>query len=110
MALNLLSTGVMVRLGKVHGNRMVDVAVTNTKLEDRALRILRDLAGVSREQGRELLQQSGGSVKLALLMGASGMELGSARAHLARHGPRLRVALEACGAQFTGLGQPQGPQ
>jgi len=110
MALNLLSTGVMVRLGKVHGNRMVDVAVTNTKLEDRALRILRDLAGVSRERGRALLQQSGGSVKLALLMAASGMELDAARAHLARHGPRLRVALEACGAELTGLVQPQGPQ
>ena len=46
MALNILSTGVMVRLGKVYGNRMVDVAVTNSKLEDRALRILADLAGV----------------------------------------------------------------
>jgi N-acetylmuramic acid 6-phosphate etherase len=45
MALNILSTGVMVKLGKVYGNRMVDVAVTNSKLEDRALRILVDLAG-----------------------------------------------------------------
>jgi N-acetylmuramic acid 6-phosphate etherase len=110
MALNLLSTGVMVRLGKVHGNRMVDVAVTNAKLEDRALRILRDLAGVNRERGHALLQQSGGSVKLALLMAASGMELAEARAHLTRHGPRLRAALEACGAQLPGLAQPQGPQ
>ncbi|MEY3768612.1 MAG: N-acetylmuramic acid 6-phosphate etherase, partial [Cyanobacteriota bacterium] len=68
MALNILSTGVMVRLGKVYGNRMVDVAVTNSKLEDRALRILADLAGVERQQGRELLSASDGSVKLALLM------------------------------------------
>ncbi len=43
MALNILSTGTMVRLGKVYGNRMVDVAVTNIKLHDRALRILMDL-------------------------------------------------------------------
>jgi N-acetylmuramic acid 6-phosphate etherase len=100
----------MVRLGKVHGNRMVDVAVTNAKLEDRALRILRDLAGVNRERGHALLQQSGGSVKLALLMAASGMELAEARAQLTRHGPRLRAALEACGAQLPGLAQPQGPQ
>lgn len=104
MALNLLSTGVMVRLGKVHGNRMVDVAVTNAKLEDRALRILRDLAGVSRERGLELLHQSGGSVKLSLLMAASGMDGASASTHLARHGPSLRMALEACKAQ------PKGPQ
>ena len=103
MALNLLSTGVMVRLGKVHGNRMVDVAVTNTKLEDRALRILQDLAGVRREQGAQLLEQSGGSVKLALLMAASGMDPGSAAAHLAQHGPSLRAALQACGAELNGV-------
>ena len=65
MALNILSTGVMVRLGKVHGNRMVDVSVSNSKLQDRALRILRDLQGVDRERGMALLQEAGGSVKLA---------------------------------------------
>jgi N-acetylmuramic acid 6-phosphate etherase len=102
MALNLLSTGVMVRLGKVHGNRMVDVAVTNTKLEDRALRILQDLAGVRREQGALLLEQAAGSVKLALLMAISGLEAAAASAHLERHGPSLRAALQACGAQLKG--------
>ncbi len=95
MALNILSTGVMVRLGKVHGNRMVDVAVTNAKLEDRALRILRDLEGVERQQGRELLAAAGGSVKLALLMQASGLDAASAASHLAHHGPSLRQALAA---------------
>jgi N-acetylmuramic acid 6-phosphate etherase len=95
MALNLLSTGVMVRLGKVHGNRMVDVAVTNSKLEDRALRILGDLAGLERQRGRELLLQSDGSVKLALLMAESGLDATSAAAHLASHGPSLRSALAA---------------
>ncbi|MBD2717629.1 N-acetylmuramic acid 6-phosphate etherase [Synechococcus sp. FACHB-909] len=95
MALNILSTGVMVRLGKVFGNRMVDVAVTNSKLEDRALRILRDLAGVPREQGLGLLEQAGGSVRLALLMAASGLEAGAARAALESHGPGLRQCLEA---------------
>ena len=79
MALNILSTGVMVRLGKVFGNRMVDVAVTNTKLEDRALRILRDLAGVPRQEGQELLRRAEGSVRLALLMAASGLEADAAR-------------------------------
>jgi N-acetylmuramic acid 6-phosphate etherase len=102
MALNLISTGVMVRLGKVYGNRMVDVAVSNIKLEDRALRILRDLAGVSREDGVALLQQSQGSVKLALLMAASGLEVDGAATQLERHGPSLRGALEACAAQLKG--------
>ncbi len=98
MALNLLSTGVMVRLGKVHGNRMVDVAVTNSKLEDRALRILRDLAGVSRERGAQLLAEAGGSVKLALLMAATGLAAQPAADQLARHGASLRRTLEACDA------------
>ena len=97
MALNILSTGVMVRLGKVHGNRMVDVAVTNAKLEDRALRILRDLAGIDRDRGAELLEAAGGSVKLALLMAVSGLEAGAAASLLERHGPSLRGALESLG-------------
>jgi N-acetylmuramic acid 6-phosphate etherase len=107
MALNILSTGVMVRLGKVHGNRMVDVAVTNTKLEDRALRILRDLAGVDRNRGSELLQASGGSVKLALLMAATAMGPDQARAALVAHGPGLRNTLAACGASLQPANAPQ---
>jgi N-acetylmuramic acid 6-phosphate etherase len=97
MALNILSTGVMVRLGKVYGNRMVDVAVTNSKLEDRALRILCDLSGVKRERAAGLLTAAGGSVKLALLMQASGLDAEAAREQLDLHGPSLRSALAACG-------------
>ena len=93
MALNILSTGVMVRLGKVYGNRMVDVAVTNAKLEDRALRILEDLAGVSRDQGRDLLTASGGSVKLALLMAQRGLSAAAGRERLEACGGQLRQAL-----------------
>jgi N-acetylmuramic acid 6-phosphate etherase len=93
MALNILSTGVMVRLGKVYGNRMVDVAVTNAKLEDRALRILEDLAAVPRSEGRSLLKQSGGSVKLALLMASRELGVEEARQHLDHCGGQLRRAL-----------------
>ncbi|EDY39111.1 glucokinase regulator family protein [Cyanobium sp. PCC 7001] len=110
MALNILSTGVMVRLGKVYGNRMVDVAVTNAKLEDRALRILRDLAGVDRSRGAELLERSGGSVKLALLMEASGLEADRARALLETHGPSLRDTLAACGATLAPAQSANAPQ
>ncbi|MCP9850095.1 N-acetylmuramic acid 6-phosphate etherase [Cyanobium sp. Morenito 9A2] len=93
MALNILSTGVMVRLGKVHGNRMVDVAVTNSKLEDRALRILRDLAGVERALGSRMLQEAGGSVKRALLMAQHDISATEAAARLRQAGGRLRQAL-----------------
>ena len=93
MALNILSTGVMVRLGKVYGNRMVDVAVTNAKLEDRALRILEDLAGVPRSEGRSLLERSGGSVKLALLMASLGLGVEEASQQNDHCGGQLRRAL-----------------
>ncbi|WP_216908721.1 N-acetylmuramic acid 6-phosphate etherase [Synechococcus sp. CCY 0621] len=109
MALNILSTGVMVRLGKVFGNRMVDVAVTNSKLEDRALRILRDLAGVPRDAGLRLLQQTGGSVRLALLMAASGLEVEAARAALDRHGPGLRQCLDGLGVSLVPSSSPPVP-
>jgi N-acetylmuramic acid 6-phosphate etherase len=95
MALNILSTSVMVKLGKVYGNRMVDVAVTNSKLEDRALRILVDLAGVSRQQAAQLLQEAEGSVKRALLIAATGLPAAEARLQLELHGPSLRQALAA---------------
>jgi N-acetylmuramic acid 6-phosphate etherase len=73
MALNILSTGAMVKLGKVYGNRMVDVAVTNEKLRDRALRILQDLTPLSREEAALLLEKSGNRVKTALLMQWEGL-------------------------------------
>lgn len=95
MALNILSTGAMVKLGKVYGNRMVDVAVTNRKLEDRALRILGDLTGLDRAAASELLTSSGQRVKLALLMHWSGLDAQQAQARLDQHQGNLRQALAA---------------
>ena len=83
MALNILSTGVMVKLGKVYGNRMVDVAVTNQKLRDRALRILQDLTPLSLEEASHLLEKSGDRVKTALLMQWQGLTREEAEAQLA---------------------------
>ncbi len=100
MALNILSTAVMVRLGKVYGNRMVDVSASNSKLIDRSLRILRDLAGVNREAGLELLEQANGSVKLALLMAATKLSVHNAQDLLDHHQQQLRLALEACGCSL----------
>lgn len=103
MALNILSTTVMVRLGKVYGNRMVDVAASNSKLVDRSLRILRDLIGVEREEGLALLAFSDGSVKLALLMKAANLSKDQARSVLERHDQQLRPSLETCGATLAQL-------
>ncbi|MBE9137586.1 N-acetylmuramic acid 6-phosphate etherase [Nodosilinea sp. LEGE 07088] len=94
MALNILSTGVMVRLGKVYGNRMVDVAVTNTKLRDRALRILCDLTDLDRDAAGTLLDRSHQQVKLALMMHLGDLDAETAAINLAQHQGQLRQALE----------------
>jgi N-acetylmuramic acid 6-phosphate etherase len=94
MALNILSTGVMVKLGKVYGNLMVDVAVTNKKLEDRALRILEDLTGIKRIQAETLLLESGKKVKLALLIFWTGLNRVQGQALLDKHHGNLRSALK----------------
>ena len=93
MALNILSTSVMVKLGKVYGNRMIDVAVTNQKLHDRALGILQDLTELSREEAEFLLEQGGRSVKLALLMHWTGLEKLESDQLLADHQGNLRQAV-----------------
>ncbi len=93
MALNILSTGVMVQLGKVYGNRMVDVAVTNSKLLDRAVRIISDLTGLERDAALTLLEKSGKRVKLALLMHWTNLDLEAAQALLATHQGHLRQAI-----------------
>lgn len=95
LALNILSTGVMVQLGKVYGNRMVDVAVTNTKLHDRALRIICDLTDLSREEAGYLLERSGRKVKLALLMHWTGLDKDAGDRLLAQHQGNLRAAMNA---------------
>ncbi|QLE57385.1 N-acetylmuramic acid 6-phosphate etherase [Nostoc sp. TCL26-01] len=93
LTLNILSTGVMVKLGKVYGNRMVDVAVTNQKLRDRALRILQDLTGLSREAAGYLLERSGKWVKLALLMHWTGLDKVAGDRLLSAHQGDLRAAV-----------------
>ncbi|WP_353930656.1 N-acetylmuramic acid 6-phosphate etherase [Okeanomitos corallinicola TIOX110] len=95
LALNILSTSVMVKLGKVYGNRMVDVAVTNQKLRDRALRILQDLTGLSREATGFLLERSGKWVKLALLMHWTDLDKTAGEKLLAAHQGNLRAAVDS---------------
>ena len=93
LALNILSTGVMVKLGKVYGNRMVDVAVTNTKLRDRAIRILQDLTELDRETAGDLLDKSDLQVKVALVMHLAGLEKADAITALNSADGNLRSAL-----------------
>jgi N-acetylmuramic acid 6-phosphate etherase len=107
LALNILSTSVMVKLGKVYGNRMVDVAVTNSKLRDRALRILTDLTDLDREAAAALLEKSDRRVKLALLMHWTGLDAEAGLQLLAHHQGDLRRAVVATDAAKT---NPMAPK
>ena len=93
MALNIISTGAMVRYGKVYGNRMIDVAVTNDKLHDRALRIISDLTDLDRQGAAELLIKSQKKVKLALLMHWTGLDAAAGEALLNKEQGDLRSTI-----------------
>lgn len=95
MVLNTISTGAMVRLGKVHGNLMVDLQVTCEKLQDRGERILQGMLGVERPRARELLAEAGGHVKTALVMGELGVGREEARRRLEEAGGVVSRALGA---------------
>ena len=97
MALNIISTGAMVRYGKVYGNRMIDVAVTNDKLQDRALRIISDLTDLNRQQASKLLNKSHKKVKLALLMHWTGLDAAAGEELLNQNQGDLRKTKEKTG-------------
>ena len=93
MALNIISTSVMIKLGKVYGNRMVDLSVTNNKLLDRALGILLDIGSVKKDDALKLLNETNGSVKLSLLIALSNLDVIQAKELLEQSSDNLRIAL-----------------
>lgn len=94
VALNVISTAVMVQLGKVYDNVMIDVVASNEKLRARALRIVRELTGADDERAQAALARSGGRAKLAVAMLRSGLDAAEAQALLDAHGGRLGDALD----------------
>jgi N-acetylmuramic acid 6-phosphate etherase len=90
LVLNMLTTGSMIRLGKVYGNLMVDLQAWSEKLVDRGQRILMETAGVDREGARAAIEAAGGSVKLAIVMVRKGASRDQAEKLLADHEGRLR--------------------
>src|SRR5947207_716321 len=91
IALNLLSSLVMIRLGRVYRGLMVDLKAVNKKLLRRSEKILLELSGRSREEVHDALHRAGGNVKTALLL-LEGCDLGEAARMLDRSGGHLRVA------------------
>lgn len=93
MVLNMVSTGAMVRTGKVYGNLMVDLQVTCQKLQDRGERILVETLGVAREEATRLLDASGGHVKTAIVMSRLGLDAEAARKRLEKAGGSIAVLI-----------------
>ncbi|MBV8354922.1 MAG: N-acetylmuramic acid 6-phosphate etherase [Candidatus Eremiobacteraeota bacterium] len=94
IALNALSTAVMIRLGKTYDNLMVDLMASNEKLRRRALRIVKMLANLDEEQAAAALEAAGGNVKVAVVMMRHDVDPGEAEKILEAHGGALRPALE----------------
>jgi N-acetylmuramic acid 6-phosphate etherase len=93
LVLNAFSTAVMVRLGRVYSNLMVDVRATNAKLRGRMVSILMEATGASEQRCLRALDDTGGELKPALVCLVSGAPVGAARAALARSADQVRAAL-----------------
>jgi N-acetylmuramic acid 6-phosphate etherase len=93
LVLNMVSTGAMIRLGKVFGNLMVDLRATNQKLKDRSERILMETLDLDRRAAAHLLERAGGSVKTAMVMQWCKVDRGEAARLLRRAGGRLGEVL-----------------
>ena len=93
LVLNMLSTGTMIKLGKVYGNLMVDVKTSNLKLEERARRIVMEAADCSREKAIAALAKAQGNAKLAILLQLTGCRAEEGRQLLIKAEGKLGSAL-----------------
>jgi len=94
LVLNTLTTGAMIKLGKVYGNLMVDLKATNEKLRDRSLRIVMEMTNLSRSGARRLLGRAQGKVKAAIVMHFRQTNLAGALKILNECDQFLRKAIE----------------
>ncbi|HEY7354215.1 MAG TPA: N-acetylmuramic acid 6-phosphate etherase [Terriglobales bacterium] len=93
MVLNILTTGAMVRLGYVYGNLMVNLHQKNSKLGERALRILQTALEISREQARRVLARAGNDVPIAIVMQKAGLSRSQAKDFLNNANGHVRRAI-----------------
>lgn len=93
IVLNMISTAVMIKLGKVYKGYMVDVVPSNKKLRNRALKIIQEITGCRIEEAESFLDKSGGNAKTAILMYMKGLNREEAKDLLKRSDDFLRKAL-----------------
>jgi len=92
VALNLFSTLLMIRLGRVYSNLMVGVQTSNDKLVKRGVAMVSEIAGVPHEEARRALRRAQGDVRLAVLL-CKGYDLNRARSLLSENGGNLREVI-----------------
>jgi len=93
LVLNTLTTTVMIKMGKVYGNLMVDLNATNEKLRDRSVRIVSQLTGLSRTRAGNLLNRAKGKVKSAIVMHFRKINFNQALTVLNENNQSLRKAI-----------------
>ncbi len=109
IALNLLSSLAMIRLGRVYAGLMVDVQASNAKLIDRQQKIVSHITGKSGSEVRDALDRAGGDVKLTVLL-LKGFSIDESKKALERAGGRLRDALRCVEAANLPTRQPPGEE
>lgn len=95
MVLNMISTGVMIKLGKVYGNLMIDVKATNEKLVERAKGIIMKCTGCTREVAEEHMNITGDDVRLSIFMILSDLDKEQSIEFLNKNDNNIRKALES---------------
>ncbi|HEX6336209.1 MAG TPA: N-acetylmuramic acid 6-phosphate etherase [Jiangellaceae bacterium] len=94
LVLNMISTITMIKLGRTYGNRMVELSAMNSKLADRATRIITDVTGADERSARKTLEDAGRHVKVAIVMLEHGVDAAGARAILEARDGRLEAVLD----------------
>ena len=95
MVLNMLTTAVMIKLREVYENMMVDLQMTNKKLEERSKRIVMTITGVNYEKAQAVLRRAGGHVKTAVVMIRAKADANEARKRLEESDGFVRDAIQA---------------
>jgi N-acetylmuramic acid 6-phosphate etherase len=97
MVLNMLSTAAMVQLGHAYENLLIDMEMTNQKLEERAVRILQEASGKSASSVKHALRASGHNLRIGLVMLKKGVDAKGAKTLLSKAKGNLRMALGEVG-------------
>lgn len=109
MVLNMISTGVMIKLGKVYENLMIEVKPANFKLIQRRNKVVSEACQVDMTRAEELLGQANGNTRLAIIMGLTALNIDQAKVLLDYHGNDVRAALADEAFQQKIKGGPKPP-